>query len=75
MDANGDNRFMYEYTAYYCDKDVDVKNIINTNITFYSKDFGNILRLNNKNLWMERNDYKYFMILQTLNPENSWIFL
>ena len=74
MDANGYNRFLYEYTAYYCDKDVDVKNIINTNITFFSKDFGDILSLNNEDLWMERNDYKYFMILQTINPENSWIF-
>ena len=74
MDANGYNRFLYEYTAYYCDKDVDVKKIINTNITFFSKDFGDIFSLNNEDLWMERNDYKYFMILQTINPENSWIF-
>ena len=74
MDANGYNRFLYEYTAYYCDKDVDVKKIINTNITFFSNNFGNILSLNNEDLWMERNDYKYFMILQSLNPENSWIF-
>ena len=74
MDANGYNRFLYEYIAYYCDKDVDVKKIINTNITFFSKDFGDIFSLNNEDLWMERNDYKYFMILQTINPENSWIF-
>ena len=74
MDANGLMRFIYEFTGYFCDKDVDVNNIINTNITFFSRDFGNILSLNNEDLWMERNDYKYFMILQTLNTENVWIF-
>ena len=45
MDANGFLRFMYENTGYYCDKDVNVNNIINENLTFYSKGFGNILNL------------------------------
>ena len=74
MDANGDRRFIFQFTAYYCDKDVDVNDIFNTSITFFTKDFDNILSLNNEDLWMERNDYKYFMILQTLNSENSWVF-
>ena len=74
MDANGNQRFMFEYTAYYCVKDVDVNDIFNINITFFTENFGNIISLNNEDLWMERNDYKYFMILQTLNSENSWVF-
>ena len=74
MDTNGFQRFVYEYTGYYCDKDIDVNNIINESLTFYSHGFGNIFNLKNEDIWLEKNGYKYFMILETLNPENSWIF-
>ena len=74
MDANGFQRFMYEYTGYYCDKDVDIKKIINESLTFYSTGFGDIFNLKNEDIWLEKNGYKYFMILETLNPDNSWIF-
>ena len=74
IDANGFQRFIYEYTGYYCDKDIDVNNIINESLTFYSHGFGNIFSLKNEDIWLEKNGYKYFMILETLNPENSWIF-
>ena len=74
MDANGFLRFMYENTGYYCDKDVNVNNIINESLTFYSKGFGNIFNLKNEDIWLERNGYKYFMIIESSNPENCWVF-
>ena len=76
MDANihGDLRFLFEFTGYYCDKDVNVYDIINENLTFHLNTKPDIFSLNSKDIWIERNGYKYFLILQTLNPENSWIF-
>ena len=74
MDANGYLRFIYENTGYYCDKDVDVNKIFNESLIFYSKGFGNIFSLKNEDIWLERDGYKYLMILETLNPENCWIF-
>ena len=45
MDTNGFQRFVYEYTGYYCDKDVDVNKVINENLIFYSSSFGDTLNV------------------------------
>ena len=74
MDTNGFQRFVYEYTGYYCDKDVDVNKVINENLIFYSSDFRDIFNLKNEDIWFEKNEYKYFMILETLNIDDSWVF-
>lgn len=74
MEANAFQRFSFEYTGYYCDKDVNVNKIINENITFYSPGLGNIINFKSEDVWMQKDEYKYFLILETLNTENSWIF-
>ena len=73
MEAIDKPRFLYWYTGYYCEKDVNVDNIINESLTFTSTDFAYEFKLNNKDIWMEKNGYKYFLILKTLNIENAWI--
>ena len=74
MDTSGFQRFVYEYTGYYCDKDVDVNKVINENLIFYSSNFGDIFNIKNEDIWLEKNGYKYFMILETLNIDDSWVF-
>ena len=73
MEAIDKPRFLYWYTGYYCKKDVNVDNIINESLTFTSTDFAYEFKLNNKDIWMEKNGYKYFLILKTLNSDNTWI--
>ena len=73
MEASDIPRFLYWYTGYYCEKDVNIDNIINENLTFISTDFEYEFKLNNKDIWMEKNGYKYFLILKTLNIDNTWI--
>ena len=74
MEANAFQRFSFEYTGYYCDKDVDVNKIINETIRFYSPELGDILNLKSEDVWMQKDEYKYFLIIETLSTENSWIF-
>ena len=73
MEANDITRFLFWYTGYYCEKDVNVDNIINESLTFTSTDFAYEFKLNNKDIWMEKNGYKYFLILKSLNSDNTWI--
>lgn len=74
MEANAFQRFSFEYTGYYCDKDVDVNKIINETIRFYSPELEDILNLKSEDVWMQKDEYKYFLIIETLSTENSWIF-
>ena len=73
IEANDITRFLFMYTGYYCDKDVNIDNIINESLSFKSTKFEYNFILNNKDLWMEKNGYKFFLILKTLNNDNSWI--
>ena len=54
MDANihGDLRFSFEFTGYYCDKDVNVYDIINENLTFHLNTKPDIFSLNSKDIWI-----------------------
>ena len=67
-------KFTYDYTAYYCDKDVDVSDIINENITFKSAKIESEFILDIKELWLERNEFKYFLILKCWDySTNYWV--
>ena len=74
LDVNGFNRLIFEHTGYYCDKDVDVNKIINETIRFYSPEIGNIFNLKSEDVWIEKDEYKYFLIVDSLNPENILVF-
>ena len=67
-------RFNFQFTAYYCDKDVDVDKLIPKNITFRDFILGYDLVLNNKDIWIEKNGYKFLLILKYSGTENIWIF-
>ena len=67
-------RFSVKYTGYYCDKDVDLDKLIPLNITFRSQYLGYNLTLNNNDVWIEKNGYKYFLILSSKSDEHDWIF-
>ena len=69
--------FLYFHTGYYCEKDVNVNDFFNqntTNITFTANNFEYEFILNNKELWVEHNGYKYFLILKAHSADNFWIF-
>ena len=67
-------RFSSKLIGYYCDKDVDIEKLNLGNISFititnqYSFDF------NIKELWMIKNEYKYFMIIKNEDLEDLWYF-
>ena len=67
-------RFLSKFTGYYCDKDVDIEKLNLGKISFitianqYSFDF------NIKELWMVKNEYKYFMIIKSEDLEDLWYF-
>ena len=67
-------RFLFEFTGYYCDKDVDIEKLNLGNISFVKRDINYlyIFNITNNDLWIEKNGYKYFMIIQTADPENNW---
>ena len=78
FEAYGNYRFSFQYTGYYCKKDVNVNDIINQNLTFQFRrpEYGVLFDFifNNNDLWLEKGDHKYFLILETLSTENCWIF-
>ena len=75
FEGNDNNqRFLFEYTGYYCDKDVDVEKINIGEILYYEKRNNFNISISGKDMWMEKDGYKYFMILQTQNCENLWYF-
>ena len=67
-------RFIYEFTGYYCDKDVDIEKFNIGELSFLNKSMNYYFNFTFKDLWIEKNGFKYFMILQTLLPENIWFF-
>jgi hypothetical protein len=67
-------RFLFQYTGYYCDKDVDVEKLNIQDITFFKKNENITINLTSKDIWMEKYGYKYLMIIRTDDTENSWYF-
>lgn len=73
FDNNGLGLFLYEYTAYYCDKDVDINDIFNESIIFSSTDDKIEFNFTMNELWLEKGKYKYFLILNSASNNNIWI--
>ena len=67
-------RFSSLFTGYYCDKDVDINDITPENITFRSIDLEYDFVLNRNDIWIEKNGYKYFLILSAALEQVDWIF-
>ena len=69
--------FIYSFIGYYCEKDVNVNDIFKeniTNITFSAPSgFNYDFILNNRELWIEKNGYKYFLILKAHEQNDFWI--
>ena len=66
-------KFSSKYTGYYCNKDLDIDKLVPENITFSDNDLKINFTLNNKDIWVEKGEYKYFLILSSLNLQQSWI--
>ena len=67
-------RFLFQYTGYYCDKDVDVEKLNIQDITFFKKNENITINLTSKDIWMEKYGYKYLMIIRSDDIDNSWTF-
>ena len=75
FEANDYNfRFLFEFTGYYCNKDVNVEKLDIGEISFINKNLEYSFNLTMKDLWIEKNGKKFFMIIQTLDIENNWYF-
>ena len=61
-----------EYIAYYCDKDVDIEKLKFGDISFVKKRKNCTIEFTNKDLWMEKNGYKYFLIIQNQFFNDNW---
>ena len=72
--ASDSTTFLFKFYGFYCDKDVDINDVLNETLTFNSSLFRYGFIFNNKDLWMERNGYKFFMILKSYSDENDWVF-
>jgi len=61
-----------EYIVYYCDKDVDIEKLKFGDISFVKKRKNCTIEFTNKDLWMEKNGYKYFLIIQNQFFNDNW---
>ena len=67
--------FKGEYIAYYCNKEVNVSEIFDSNNIFFINKYNNFsFILNNDDIWITKGDYKYIMIVQKRYYYNDlWI--
>ncbi len=64
-----------DYIAFYCDKDVDVSKINLGNLLFIKKEKNFSFNFTSNDLWIEKNEYKIFTILQKVSFFNDiWYF-
>ena len=61
-----------EYTVYYCDKDVDIEKLKFGDISFVIKSKNISCEFTNKDLWMEKNGYKYFLVIENEFFNDNW---
>ena len=62
------------YMAYYCDKDVDIENLNISYISFIKKNMNYTFYINASDVWFEKGNYKYFMIVQKPFYNDLWLF-
>ena len=56
-------RFLTEFTGYYCDKEVDIEKLNLGNIIFVKKPINYTFNFNIKEKKKKKNEYKYFLII------------
>jgi hypothetical protein len=61
-----------DYTVYYCDKDVDIEKLNFGDISFVKKSRNISFEFTNKDLWMEKNGYKYFLVIENQFFNDNW---
>ena len=69
-----DSKLTDEYTIYYCDKNVDIKKINIGELSFIDKSLSFEFNFSFAELWEEKNDYKYFKIIQHEYYNEYWYF-
>ena len=65
--------FSFDLTGYYCEKDVNIENL-NFEISFLKREMNYAFNFTYKDLWIEKNGYKYFMILRLEYNDDTWYF-
>ena len=63
-----------DYFVYYCDKDTDVKKLNISTISFVKKSMNYIFYFDENDLWIEKGNYKYFIILERNVYNSGWCF-
>ena len=69
-----DSKLTDEYTIYYCNKNVDIKKINIGELSFIDKSLSFEFNFSFAELWEEKNDYKYFKIIQHEYYNEYWYF-
>ena len=65
--------FTSDLTGYYCDKDVNIEKL-NFEISFLKREINYAFNFTYKDLWIEKNGYKYFMIIKLEFNDDTWYF-
>ena len=63
-----------DYFVYYCEKDVDVKNINISKLSFVKKNMNYTFYLEEKDFWIEKGNYNYFIIIEKNYYNSYWCF-
>ena len=63
-DKENQQKLRGDFFSYYCDKDVDVKKINISKISFVKKNMNYTFYLDENDFWIEKGNYKYFAILE-----------
>ena len=61
-----------KYFGYVCSKNVDLSNI--PDIYFYHKELNYTFKIKNDEVWITKNNIKYFLIFFSYNNQYSWTF-
>ncbi len=67
-------KFRYPFTGYYCHKDVDIKKLNIGEISFTKRLMDYSFNFTEKDLWVEKNGFKYFMIVKLNSFDKNWFF-
>ena len=67
-------KFKGQLTGYFCEKNVDTKKLNIGEISFIKRLMNFAFTFTDKDLWVEKNGYKYFMIVKLNNYDNVWYF-
>ena len=61
-----------KYFGYVCSKNIDTSSI--PQVKFYHKELNYTFEITNEEMWISRNNIKYFLIFFSFNNQYSWTF-